>query len=66
MTIKGATITKITLTYTQGKSGSTTTFSANTGSLSNNIWTGSSSSVIFTAGGNGHARLTKVTVTYIQ
>ena len=66
MTIKGATITKITLTYTQGKSDSTTTFSANTGSLSNNIWTGSSSSVIFTAGGKGHARLTKVTVTYIQ
>lgn len=66
MTISGATITKVVLTYTQGKSDNTTTFSTNVGSLTGNTWSGSTSSLVFTAAGGGHARVTKVTVTYAE
>ena len=66
MTISGATITKVVLTYTQGKSGNTTTFSTNVESLTGNTWYGSTSSLVFTAAGSGHARVTKVTVTYAE
>ena len=68
MTVSGGTknISKIEFTWVQGKSGSTTTLDVNTGTLTETVWTGSSNSVVFTAGGSGHLRVSKVIITYAE
>lgn len=68
MTVSGGTknISKIEFTWVQGKSGNTTTLDVNTGTLTETVWTGSSNSVVFTAGGSGHLRVSKVIITYAE
>ena len=66
LTIKapeGAKITKIVLTF--GSSDKTNAITANTGTLSEGTWSGSSNNVVFTIDGtSGHRRIATITVTY--
>lgn len=56
-------ITAITLNAVQGKSGKTTTLTADAGTLTDFAWEGDAASVVFTAAGTGHLRITSITVT---
>ena len=57
------TITGITFTFSSGEGSNEIT--ADSGSYSNNTWSGSSSSVTFTIGGtSGHRRIASITITY--
>lgn len=60
LTLSASEIIKIEFTYTIKDS---QTMSPNVGSLSSNIWTGSSSSVTFTLGSKGQIRITEMKVT---
>lgn len=64
MTISSTnTITNIVITF--GSSDGSNAITANVGTYSDGIWSGSASSVIFTVGGtSGNRRITKVAVTY--
>lgn len=57
-------ITAITLNAVQGaESKGTTTLTADAGTLTDLAWTGGAESVVFTAAGKGHLRITSITVT---
>lgn len=56
-------ITAITLNAVQGKSSNVTTLTADAGTLTDLAWTGDAASVVFTAAGTGHLRITSITVT---
>ena len=57
------TITKVVLTFGSGEDSNAIT--TNSGTYSNNTWTGSSNSITFTVGGSsGHRRIATIAVTY--
>lgn len=62
LTISGATITKIEITF----KATANTITANTGSWDSPVWTGSAEEVILSTGGTkGHEKITAITVTYL-
>ena len=61
LTISGATITKIEITF----KATANTITANTGSWDSPVWIGSAEEVILSTGGTkGHEKITAITVTY--
>lgn len=64
-TFSGATIKEIQFTFASGEG--TNAITADSGTYSNNTWTGDATSVKFTVGGtSGHRRIASVTVKYTE